>query len=280
MSMQRFDSKEYSCGATSLKLLYITRSKYENDWYSIMHSHQNIELFYVVSGYGEVCVEELRLPVSANDVVVINPNVEHTETGSPQLPLEYIALGVEGGELLLSDSEDSRYCAFSCAQIGKDVLFYLRAMLDEMQACGEYYQSVAHNLLEALFFSLIRHKSASLIIRPTPKRQRECIHVKRYIDSRYKEKITLEQLAKLVHLNKYHLSHIFRKEYGVSPISYLNAKRLEESRFLLIDTNHSVSQIANVLGFSSPNYFSQCFAKAEGVSPTKYRNIYNVFSNK
>ncbi|MDR1060694.1 MAG: AraC family transcriptional regulator [Clostridiales bacterium] len=269
--MRRYDSKEYSCGATNLKLLYITMSKYDNDWCSIMHSHQCIELFYVVSGYGEFRVEELRLPVSANDAVVINPNVEHTEIGLPQLPLEYIVLGVEGGELLLSDNEDSRYCAFNCGQIGKDVLFYLRAMLDEMRLCGEYHQSVTHNLLEVLFLILIRHKSASLVLRPTPKQQRECIHVKRYIDDHFKEKITLEQLAKLVHLNKFHLAHIFRKEYGVSPISYLNVKRIEESRFLLSDTNHSVSQIANVLGFSSPNYFSQCFAKMAGMSPTKYR---------
>lgn len=53
-------------------------------------------------------------------------------------------------------------------------------------------------------------------------------------------------------MNKYYLVHSFSKEYGVSPINYLIGRRIEESRYLLADTNHSLSQISHMLGFSSP----------------------------
>ena len=72
-------------------------------------------------------------------------------------------------------------------------------------------------------------------------------------------------------MNKYYLVHSFSKEYGVSPINYLIGRRIEESRYLLADTNHSLSQISHMLGFSSPSYFSQSFRKLEGISPMEYR---------
>ena len=66
-------------------------------------------------------------------------------------------------------------------------------------------------------------------------------------------------------------SHTFQKEYGISPITYLMQRRIAESKYLLGNTDHSLSQIASMLGFSSLSYFSQCFHKAEQMSPTSYR---------
>lgn len=95
--------------------------------------------------------------------------------------------------------------------------------------------------------------------------------VRRYIDNHFKENLSLDQLAQLAHLNKYYLAHSFRREFGVSPINYLMSRRIEESRFLLRETDHPLSLIAQILGFSSLSYFSQCFRRMEGVSPLEYR---------
>ena len=57
----------------------------------------------------------------------------------------------------------------------------------------------------------------------------------------------------------------------MSPINYLISRRIEESRFLLRETDHTLSLIAQILGFSSLSYFSQCFRRVEGVSPLEYR---------
>src|SRR5699024_3394180 len=91
-----------------------------------------------------------------------------------------------------------------------------------------------------------------------------------------KESITLDQLAELAHINKYYLVHAFRKAYGTSPINYLISRRIQESRFLLTNSNHSLSQIARILGFSSLSYFSQSFHRTEGVSPMEYRKLHTA----
>ena len=85
------------------------------------------------------------------------------------------------------------------------------------------------------------------------------------------ETLTLEQLAEEAHMNKYYLSHTFKREYGVSPINYLISRRIEESKYLLAETDLSMSHIAQLLGFSSLSYFSQVFRKTQASSPLEYR---------
>jgi AraC-like DNA-binding protein len=107
--------------------------------------------------------------------------------------------------------------------------------------------------------------------RPGRKPSKECATVRHYIDNHFKENINLNLLSELVHVNKYYMVHSFTKEYGISPINYLISRRIEESKYLLGDTDHSLSQISHMLGFSSPSYFSQSFRRLEGMSPMEYR---------
>ena len=60
------------------KLLYVSSSTYGGDWISTPHTHYCSELFYVLDGVGQFQVEDRIFPVSANDLVIINPNVSHT----------------------------------------------------------------------------------------------------------------------------------------------------------------------------------------------------------
>ena len=80
----------------NIKLLYVSTSKYEGDWQSILHSHAFSELFYVVQGSGSFITEGMEFSVGKNDMVIINPNVQHTEKSLSTMPLEYIVLGIEG----------------------------------------------------------------------------------------------------------------------------------------------------------------------------------------
>ena len=82
----------------------------------------------------------------------------------------------------------------------------------------------------------------------------------------------LQQLAEDAHMNKYYLSHAFKREYGTSPINYMITKRIEESKYLLAETDLSMSQIAQLLGFSSLSYFSQVFRRTQAVTPMEYRH--------
>lgn len=256
----------------ALKLLYVSSAQYGGDWHSAMHAHDCTELFYVVSGTGRFHVEEHFFPVAADDLVVINPNVEHTELSRDNRPLEYIVLGVEGLEFSPTQEDDSRYCVMSLQGQREEILPLLRSLLREAALKQTGYELVCQNILEIMAVQLGRRVelSSSTSGRYTSK---ECALVRRYIDSHFKENITLSQLSDLVHINKYYLVHTFSREYGVSPISYLISRRLQESKYLLTRTNHSLSQISHMLGFSSPSYFSQSFRRAEKMSPLEYRKL-------
>ena len=234
------------------KLLYVSTAKYGGDWHSLMHTHACTELFYVVGGMGQFKVAEKLIPVSPDDLVIVNPNVEHTEVSLNASPLEYIVLGVEGMEFAADENGDRRYSAFNFHSGREDILPYLRGMLREIEQKSAGYEVVCQDLLEILVVKLMRHTDFSLTVTPAQQSSKECAEARRYIDSNFKENISLDQLAELTHVNKYYLVHSFSKEYGVSPINYLIGRRIEESRYLLADTNHSLSQISHMLGFSSP----------------------------
>ena len=100
---------------------------------------------------------------------------------------------------------------------------------------------------------------------------RQCATIRRYIDLHFKEPLTLDLLAEEAHMTKYYLSHVFKREFGISPINYMISRRLEESKYLLAETDLSMSQIAQLLGFSSLSYFSQVFHRTQNMTPLEYR---------
>ena len=134
------------------------------------------------------------------------------------------------------------------------------------------YEDVCQAYMEILIIRLMRNTELAVLSEaPMITGNRQCAAVRRYIDLHFKEPLTLDQLADEAHMNKYYLSHAFKREYGVSPINYMITKRIEESKYLLAETDLSMSQIAQLLGFSSLSYFSQVFRRTQAVTPMEYR---------
>ncbi len=277
MGNQRYNVPSSSLAMAALQLQYISSSKFEGDWPSAPHAHQCTELFYVTSGEGSFQIQELNFPVKPNDLIIINPNVLHTETASNGSPMEYIVLGLEGADFLGAGTSDSRFCHFSCGELGADIHLYFQEILNELKESQPYSQNIAAGWLHVLVAKLQRYREVILTVRGPEKASLESAQIKRYIDTHFKEDITLDALAKVAHLNKFYLSHIYKRDHGISPINYLIERRIRESKFLLEDTDYSISQISQFVGFSSPSYFSQCFNRVEGISPRGYRqNVKNL----
>ena len=284
MSQERYvlEAQGIPIDCADTKLLYVSSAKFGDDWFSIMHTHACTEIFYVVSGSGQFKIEELTYPVSADDMIVVNPNVKHTELGRNGAPFEYIVLGIDGLDFTAgSEDEEDRFCVLNLHSRREDILHYLNSMLWELEHKSAGYVAICQNILEILLIHLMRRTDFALTpTQPGIKTPKSCVAARRYIDRHFKENISLEQLAKLSHFNKYYLVHAFSRQYGVSPINYLIDRRIEESKRLLIDTDHSLSQIANILGFSSLSYFSQSFRKFEGVSPMQYRKRQRIHTER
>ena len=255
----------------SANLLNVASSRYGGDWHSVPHTHNHTELFFIVSGKGQFIIQDQVFPVGINDLVIINPNVLHTEDSLNAQPLEYIVLGIGGIELATSENSNGQFCILDHFE-SVEISSCLRNILREMELKNTGYEDVCQAYMEILIIRLMRNTTLTVQAEPQVSTgNRQCAAVKRYIDLHFKESLTLEQLAEEAHMNKYYLSHAFKREYGVSPINYMISRRIDESKYLLAETDLSMSQIAQLLGFSSLSYFSQVFRKAHGTSPMEFR---------
>lgn len=263
MKNERYDisvPKEYLT-RDKARLLYVSSATYGGDWLSMPHTHYCSELFYVIDGVGQFQVEDNIFPVSANDLVVINPNVSHTELGFNANPLKYIVLGIEGLELSVENSS-ANFCIVNFKEIKDSISFYLKMMLREIETRSPGYETVCQDLMEILIVLLGRQTNFSMILSPANKKASHlCDSVRRYIDQNCGDDLALEQLAGNFHVNKYYLVHAFTDEYGISPINYLMHARVRKAEKLLATTDYSLSVISRTCGFSSSSYFSQAFKR-------------------
>ena len=253
------------------KLLNIASAKYGGDWHCVPHTHNHVELFYIIGGKGQFLINDKLYPVNTNHLVIINPNVTHTEVSLNAQPLEYIVLGVEGIELSITDTSDGQFCILDHFE-SVDISSCLRNILREMEMKQPGYEDVCQAFMEILIIRLMRNTGLSVPAEaPAAGSHRQCAAIRRYIDLHFKESLTLDLLAEEAHMNKHYLSHAFKREYGISPINYMISRRIEESKYLLAETDLSLSQISQLLGFSSLSYFSQVFRKSQSIPPMEYR---------
>ena len=264
-----FRAAEMPPGRGAPRLSYLSKTQYSKEWNSNLHTHGCAEVFFITDGHGRFRTQHEEFPVAIHDLIVVNANVPHTELSQLDSPLEYIVLGVEGLEAV---GGAGGYSMLHLHSGWRELMTCLELMLQEAREGLAGQEEVCRHLLETVLVLLERQENLDLGSEPeSPRVSRECGIVRRYIDNHFKENLSLDQLAQLAHVNKYYLAHAFRREFGVSPINYLISRRVAESRFLLRETDHNLSLIAQMLGFSSPSYFSQCFRRLEGISPMEYR---------
>lgn len=97
--------------------------------------------------------------------------------------------------------------------------------------------------------------------------------IKDIINERYMEDISLSLLSEEVYLTPNYISLIFKRETGETLVEYLTQVRLETAKKLLKTTELKVFEIARMVGYENPNYFSTVFKKHIGVYPGKYSEV-------
>ncbi|MDR1537357.1 MAG: response regulator [Clostridiales bacterium] len=96
---------------------------------------------------------------------------------------------------------------------------------------------------------------------------------KLFIGEHYSEhELSVDRLCEHLHLSQSYFSTIFRQETGASYVQYLTELRMNKAQELLRQTNGKTYEIARLVGYEEPNYFSYVFKKWFGISPTRYRS--------
>ncbi|MCM0650899.1 AraC family transcriptional regulator [Clostridium swellfunianum] len=92
-----------------------------------------------------------------------------------------------------------------------------------------------------------------------------------YIHLHYNEDIYLELFADRLNLTKEYISQYFKNKMGINLVNYLNEFRIEKAKKLLSETSLSINEVAQNVGYNTPNSFSRIFKQYVGKSPREYR---------
>lgn len=96
--------------------------------------------------------------------------------------------------------------------------------------------------------------------------------IKRYMDEKFYEPISLDALAGTYHFSVSYISRIFRRQYGTAPLKYLLQVRMEEAKRLIAQNPEwNIGMIAQLVGYPDQHYFSRIFKSATGFSPSEYK---------
>lgn len=95
---------------------------------------------------------------------------------------------------------------------------------------------------------------------------------KGYIEGKYTEDLSLEEVADFVHLNPHYFSKIFKQQVGTTFIDFVTGLRIDKAKALMTSGHLSLKEVCFEVGYNDPNYFSRVFKKVTGVTPSEYRS--------
>lgn len=104
--------------------------------------------------------------------------------------------------------------------------------------------------------------------------RKEIAEAKRYVMNHISEKAGMEEMAKRLGLNPTHFSRLFRLETGLTFIEYVTRVKMEHARDLLNQTNLTIVEIAEQLGYDNVSYFIKLFRNFSGMTPAEFRKSF------
>ena len=103
-------------------------------------------------------------------------------------------------------------------------------------------------------------------------------YMKKCFDYSYAENYTLQDFEDRLEISKYRLCREFSAHFGLSPLQYLNHKRIDEAKNLLCTTNVPIHEIGSSVGIDNTNHFINLFKRETGLTPNAYRQ--NMLNEK
>jgi AraC-like DNA-binding protein len=125
------------------------------------------------------------------------------------------------------------------------------------------------SILLLLLAQLITHYAKDPAIAPLKRSRPEVMRVRDFLHDYYAQNITLEQLADIAQLSRFHLCRVFSKEIGVPPHVYQMQLRIDRAKQLL-NQGVKIAEVASQVGFYDQSHFGSYFRRFVGVTPSHY----------
>lgn len=237
------------------------------------HSHQEIELDYVLQGNIVCNIARNPYQMAEGDVILVNSNALHSWACAHDCLLFRVYVSSAMVSRQVGRGSTTFWCN-SVASDGRDMDALREALNTLVSECvtsqgreSFAYESAKYRLLDLLVsdYAIAGCDSWADI---GDERIRDVLD---YVDVHYDGPVALKAVAKNMFVSEAYLSRLFKEVVGVNFHEYVNRVRLNHALEELLYTSASVAQISAHVGFSNPSAFNKVFKKAFSCSPTTYR---------
>ena len=234
------------------------------------HYHNLFEIYFIDSGNCVYFINNNTYHLQPGDIILVPAGVIHnTKYYNSRhsrflicCPTHYIPNSVHPvlHKLLYLYRNPSIY---------NEIFDLFNKMKIESTKIDDMYKDIMLCYTRMLFLIMARNLNTRIQV------SGECAYIENaitYIQENFKEDITLAEIADKCLVTPVHFSRMFKKETGFGFNSYLNLVRLQKAESILYENpGKSITEIANMCGFSDPNYFSTKFKKLYGISPKQFQ---------
>jgi len=230
------------------------------------HIHDDIELVFVKTGNGTAWCDGKSYQLTDGSWFLVFPNQVHRYADFVEG--EYSVLILKPSDLLRYQQIFRAGAPANAAQSFQDtdgLRFLLDSALREFVRNG--FNDVIAAYLTALFGKLLPHFP---IVKSGFQRD-NVLKILEYCTSHYKEDLTVDFVAKQLHLSRSCVSHIFSDRISMSFSDYINSLRLSEATDILKNREYSITEVANLSGFPTIRTFNRAFRKHYAMTPSEYR---------
>lgn len=252
-----------------------------------IHWHNSLEILYVLKGKVNISLDGDNFELYEGELEIINPNETHR-----------IYSNDENNKILIFHFDPSFFEKYY--NDIENMIFYTNTSIEGIQESEEYddlrtylsiilcesiqkiqdYDEAIEEHLISLLYHLINNFHYLIYEKEELKDNEEQLEryhrISKYIFNNYNDKISLQDIAKKEFLSTHYLSHEIKNATGYSFTDLLNLTRVEESLKLLLDSDKSISEISDEVGFSHPRYYNKNFKLYYGLTPLQYRKKYKL----
>ncbi|MFC5653242.1 AraC family transcriptional regulator [Paenibacillus solisilvae] len=260
-------------------IICVSRCNYKYEPHVENHCHNFHHILYITDGSGSMIVDGKHNSVIENDIFLYQPGVYHEIISNLSDPMKAIELKFITHDPSLIN--DLKQLPIRVSNASTHIKRMFNSLVEEALGKKMYFkESITVKTIE-LLLQLLRSYSVSthsrgeqnikLVFKENEIRNEMANNLLKYIHKHFTQKITLEDLSVEFNINKEYLCRVFSKVFGISPIQYVINLRIEKAKELLTDSELSVTEISEVVGFNSIHYLSRYFSNKEGITPIDFR---------
>ena len=237
--------------------------------------HSYWELTYVDKGELLTTIDGVSYHLKQGDLIFYAPMQFHTQSTFEKISSSYLTINFK-----MNFNHADLLCN-KIFSLKRDSYFIVTKLIEELSNDNLYSNDLSLCYLKQLIIQMLRLNNSHFHSKPTTHMQQtyenELLNdILLYIDNNIYEKISVSTLCDHFCISTSMLHSLFRKNMNNTAKNYINELKLSKSKELIRNSTHTLSEISEMLGFSSIHYFSKKFKSYFNISPTEYsKSIYN-----